>query len=99
MKLSTFGYRKDDVTCPGLGSATVVPSNSTNFTDAAGNAAVARELVVFADGTVTFVGVDGVADTWTFTTDMSYPVSIPVACIRVNSTGTSVASGNIKAIW
>ncbi len=100
MRLSDFqALSTSDAVGPGTGSATVVPSNTVNFVNAGGEALVARRLEVFSDGTVSFVGCDGVTDTRTFTSSMSYPQIILVATIRVNATGTSVTAGNIKAIW
>ncbi len=73
-----------DTASPGLGSFTVTPSDSVNFTEPC------RQLVVFGSGTITFIGLDGVADTWTLAAT-SYPVIIPVAATRVNATGTTIA--------
>jgi len=98
MKLSTFNAQFDtDSAGPGRGSATVVPDDDNDFTED-GEAAVARRLVVFAEGTVHFLGADGEEDTWTLTADMAYPLEIPVAVKRVYEDST-VTAGNIKAIW
>ncbi len=83
----------NNVTSPGFGSATVVPSDSVDLPQ------LARALAVFGAGTVTFTGADGVDDTWTFTSTTGFPQMIPVAVSRVKATGTTVAAGNIKAIW
>lgn len=99
MKLATFSAQiGTDNAAPGLGSATVVPSDTVNFTDAGGDKAVARGLEVLAAGDVSFVGYDGAADTRTVPEEW-VPYLLPVACVRVNSTGTDIAAGNIKAIW
>lgn len=99
MKLDTFhALRENDASGPGMGSWTVVPDDDANFTDADDNPIVARQLVVFADGTVHFLGADNVEDTWTFTSGMAFPQRIEVAVKRVYEDST-VAAGNIKAIW
>lgn len=88
-------YReKTDPTAPGRGSKTVVPSDTADIW----TGEVAVQLQVFSDGAVCFVGSDGVEDTWTFTEDMSYPQVIPIAVMRVKTTGTTVTAGDIKAI-
>lgn len=81
-----------DQTAPGFGSKTVTPSD----TDDIWANEVARQLVIFDDGDVTFIGADGVSDTWTFAEGLSYPQVIDVAVKRVMSTGTTVTT--IKAI-
>lgn len=93
MKLNSY-REKTDPTAPGRGSKTVVPSD----TDDIWTGEVAVQLKVFSDGAVCFIGSDGVEDTWTFTTDMSYPQVIDVAVLKVKSTGTTVTAGGIKAI-
>jgi len=100
MKLTTFNSQFDtDSAGPGRGSATVVPDDGAEFGFTEDDVeAVARRLVVFGEGTVHFLGADNEEDTWTFTSDMSYPVEIPVAVKRVYE-DSSVAAGNIKAIW
>lgn len=99
MKISTFAALVgDDNTIPGLGSATVVPHDTADFTDQAGNRLVARALEILASGDVTFVGYDGSEDTRTVT-DAMVPYLLPVAVVRVTATGTTVAAGSIKAIW
>lgn len=98
MKLSTFNAQFDtDSAGPGRGSATVVPDDDNDFAED-GEPAVARRLIVFAAGTVHFLGADGVEDTWTFTSGMGFPMEIPVAVKRVYEDST-VTAGNIKAIW
>lgn len=93
MKTGAF-HQQNDATKPGLGSKTVVPSDTADIYDGE----YSRELVVFALGAVCFVGVDGAEDTWTFTSDMSYPQRVEVAMSKVKATGTTVTAGNIKAI-
>lgn len=99
MKLSTVSALVGaDNTIPGLGSSTVVPSDAVNFVDAGGNKLVARSLEILAAGDVSFVGYDGVTDTRTVPEEW-LPYLIQVFCLRVNSTGTTVAAGSIKALW
>ena len=87
--------RSRDATAPGAGSQTVVPSDTASVF--AGE--YARMLVIFGAGAICFVAADGVSDTWTFTSSMSYPQYVfGIAIDKVMSTGTSVAAGNIKAI-
>lgn len=83
-----------DTTSPGQGSKTVVPSDADEIYPGE----YARQLLVFAAGDVVIVGADGAEDTWTFTSDMSFPQPIDVAASKVKSTGTTVAAGNIKAL-
>lgn len=94
MKIASFIDAAEDPTRPGLGSKTVEPSDAADVWEGE----YARQLVVFAEGAVCFVGADGVTDTWTFTSDMGYPQVIPVAVSKVKSTGTTVGAGNIKAV-
>lgn len=93
MKNAAF-HEENDATKPGLGSKTVVPSDTVDIYEGE----YARELVVFSEGDVCFVGADGVEDTWTFTADMGYPQRINVAVTKVKATGTDVTAGDIKAI-
>lgn len=93
MEISTFNRDRGSMS-PGMGSKTVVPSDTV----AIWTGEYARRLEVFADGTVTFIGADGVTDSRTFTTDMSYPQVIDIAVTHVKATGTTVTSGNIKAV-
>lgn len=98
MKLSTFNALLDsDMSEFGRGSATVVPDDDNDFLED-GVTAVARRLMVFGAGTVHFLGADNEEDTWTIGAGASFPVDIPVAVRRVYENST-VAAGNIKAIW
>jgi hypothetical protein len=79
---------------PGIGSALVIPSDTVNFTDVSGGPKVARSLYVETAGAVCFVGIDGQADTWNVPANFT----IPVACLRVNITGTT-GGLRIHAVW
>lgn len=83
-----------DPTKPGMGSKTVTYSDTADIYDGE----YARQLVVFSDGDVAFVGADDAVDTWTFTAAMVFPQVIPVLVKRVKFTGTTVSAGDIKAI-
>ena len=88
--------RKPD--SPGQGSFNVTTTMVTN-----GNygtpGQIAISLVVFADGSLTFTGLDGTSDTWVFTTSMAYPQVIPIATTAVTAQSGNLATlGNLKGI-
>lgn len=69
-----------------LGQFTVVPSNTEDF------AFFARSLKCNAAGDVAVVDIDGTVAVYT----VRAGEEIPVACKRVNATGTTVAAGSIR---
>lgn len=100
MKLTTYNAISGDFPdAPARGSFTVTPTDvaAAYFTEE-GETAVARSLLVFASGTVHFLGADGVEDTWTLGASVSYPFLIPVAIKQVFATGTTVGAGSIKGL-
>ncbi len=80
-----------DATVTGLGSFTVVPSDSVSFSEPC------RSFAVLAAGAVSFVGLDGVTDVYTFA-GTTFPIFVPVGATRINATGTTVGAGNVKGI-
>lgn len=92
MKVSDIARTLSDLT-PGLGSAVVVPSDSIDLPE------IARRILVFSAGTITFTGWDNADDTYTYSSSMSFPQTIPVLVRRVKVTGTTIVAGDIHAIW